>query len=403
MLHLEKEITYNDKWLKTQQRNSWEPEVIISGISLAFIFTFPTQIYEFSAGLIQDYGLNYLGASVILYYISAVVNIFKIFLIVHLCLRFAWAGLLGLSYAFPHGVVNERLFEVGRDYEYSKPKDMVLKMEKVCSMAFALPLMFGILFILITLYLGFLLFLHKVFELNFFIIYLIFLFSTFSFSFWQLKAKKSKLKVMLNKSMFSNISAIYQSNLGKWSMLGYIFLIMGGSIPLVRASTVDFLLYDHEIDLRTSQLEWPNNAWYYRDLKDPEVRFSRAIIPSKEINGRFLPIHMAYYDDDVNSMKIIHDHHQASMAAFDWKEISLPTDIYRIFLNDSLISNPIWEKNIMEKSHQKAYTGLIDIQHLKEGIYTIRVEKLSLTPDLVFRKPELRLRKNWAKFNFIRV
>ena len=107
-------------WIKNLQRNSWEPEVIISGISLAFIFAFPAQVFEFGVKLTQEFGLEFTGAYLVLIYLSMILSVFKIFFSIHLILRFIWAGLLGLSYAFPKGVINENLFKISREYYYKK-------------------------------------------------------------------------------------------------------------------------------------------------------------------------------------------------------------------------------------------------------------------------------------------
>ncbi len=68
---MENEIDLNKKqddltWLENLQRNSWEPEVIISGITLAFLFIFPSKVYEFAAYLFQDLGVGYLPSSLVL-------------------------------------------------------------------------------------------------------------------------------------------------------------------------------------------------------------------------------------------------------------------------------------------------------------------------------------------------
>ncbi|WP_373395991.1 hypothetical protein V8V91_15465 [Algoriphagus halophilus] len=101
-------------WLENLQRNSWEPEVIISGITLAFLFAFPSQLFEFAAYLIQDLGTGFLPAILILIYSSTIISVFKIFFVVHLILRFVWAGLLGLSYAFPEGVIEKTYLSLGK-------------------------------------------------------------------------------------------------------------------------------------------------------------------------------------------------------------------------------------------------------------------------------------------------
>ena len=168
-------------WLENLQRNSWEPEVIISGITLAFLFAFPSKIYTFSAMLVQELGLHFLGAMLVLLYLSAVISVFKIFFVVHLILRFIWAGLLGLSYAFPEGVIKENLFKISRDYEYQKPSEMVLAMERICSMTFAYPISIVFMILIFTSYLGFLLIIYVSLDISFFIIYIIFMISVLGF------------------------------------------------------------------------------------------------------------------------------------------------------------------------------------------------------------------------------
>jgi len=108
-------------WLEQLQRNSWEPEVLISGIILAFLFAFPSRVYEFAAFLIQEVGVGSMLSWLVLIYLTAIISVFKIFFVVHLGLRFMWAGLLGLSYAFPKGVIQEKLFKSGRAMIISPP------------------------------------------------------------------------------------------------------------------------------------------------------------------------------------------------------------------------------------------------------------------------------------------
>jgi hypothetical protein len=57
-------------WLEHLQKNSWEPEVIISGISLAVLFIIPSRLFDMSVVLIQDYGLEQIPAQLVLVYFS---------------------------------------------------------------------------------------------------------------------------------------------------------------------------------------------------------------------------------------------------------------------------------------------------------------------------------------------
>lgn len=127
-------------WLENLQKNSWEPEIIISGISLAVLFIIPSRLFDYSILLIQDYGLEQLPALLVLGYFSAIISVFKIFLITHLFLRFMWAGMLGITYAFPDGVLKNNLFKFSQDLEYPHPRVYLLKLERWCSIIYGYPL-----------------------------------------------------------------------------------------------------------------------------------------------------------------------------------------------------------------------------------------------------------------------
>lgn len=392
-------------WIKNLQRNSWEPEVIISGISLAFIFAFPAQIYDFAVKLTQDYGLEFIGAYLVLLYLSIIVSVFKIFFSVHLVLRFTWAGLLGLSYAFPHGVINEKLFKNSRDFQYKKPQEMVLKLEKICSMAFAFPMMMGMIFIVFTLYLGLLLFLYRFFDLNFFMIYLFFLASLVGFGLLSAFSKKNKFKSSLNASIFSTVQAIYQSNLGKWSISAYSIFIMGLTTPLIKSDSKGFFNFANYANLDQDLLEWPDNSMYFEDQKDPKKRFPRAMMPSAHISGDYTSIAIAYYDEDNKNFEKIKEGIHTLPDSLAWPSLENQQDLYKIYLNDSLVSNKIteWKKVSYGATDQRAYLVVLDIKDLKPGAHEIRIEKLTLFGALGFSDPEIKHRKNWAKFSFIKV
>ena len=88
------------------------------------------KIYEFSVYLIQEVGLGSFPSVLVLLYLTTIVSVFKIFFVFHFCLRFVWAGLLGLSYAYPQGGINKNLFKMAQDYRYQNPAEMVMKSEK---------------------------------------------------------------------------------------------------------------------------------------------------------------------------------------------------------------------------------------------------------------------------------
>jgi hypothetical protein len=394
----------DSSWLRNLQKNSWEPEVIISGISLAFIFAFPAEVYKFAIVLVQDIGLDFIGAWLVFIYLSIIVNVFKIFFTVHLILRFAWTGLLGLSYAFPKGVINENLFKIGKDYEYAKPSDMVLKLERICSMAFAFPLMMGIVFLIFTSYLGFLLAIYKIFDLDFFLIYLIFMASLIGFSLFSVIGKKSKLKAWMAKSLFSTIQALYQSNLGKWYIMGYTIFIFLLTVPFIISDSKDLFLFSNISNLSERSLDWPYQSWHFEDKIDKQERFPRAMLKSEEIKEDLTPITLSYYEMDSKNLKILQEKFKSDLDSLGWGTLNSDIDLYRFYLNDSLvfIEESKWRKIAMIDTRQRAYQGLLDISHLENGVHEIRIEKIFVVGGLPFMDDLFRYRKEWDKFTFFK-
>ncbi|MCK5075932.1 MAG: hypothetical protein KAR38_06125, partial [Calditrichia bacterium] len=124
-------------WLKEIQNKSWEPEILISGITLTFVFILSTKIYNFCGMLIQDLGVdsNVAGS---LYIISIFLSTgLKIILITHLMFRGLWAGMVGLSYVFPKGINKQNLPKSKKNIIYDDPDTFVIKLEKICSMLFS--------------------------------------------------------------------------------------------------------------------------------------------------------------------------------------------------------------------------------------------------------------------------
>ncbi|AHM62772.1 hypothetical protein D770_22625 [Flammeovirgaceae bacterium 311] len=382
-------------WLKSLQKNSWEPEVIISGIILAFIFIFPAKIYNFSAALVQDYGVNFIGGWLILLYLSFVINVFKIFFILHLCLRFAWAGLLGVSYAFPKGVIQENLFDYSKGLEYRNPTDLVLRLERICSMAFGIPLLLALVFIPFTVYLIVLITIYKVLDLDFLIIYFIFLFTVIAYAVYGILARNTKINRSSAKSVYGSLTAIYTSNIGKWKVNVYFLVIIIFTIPFIIADTKGFFLFFHETNLKNDDIEWPEKSWYFQSFKEKEQRFSRILLPKEEIANSQLKVYLAYYRDDEDYIKTLASNFKTTLDTLQWKALAFPPDLYRFHLDDSVLVTHDWRKTVLPGTSQKAYETNFDVSQVKAGYHTLRVEKLALRMRF-FDDGEPRHRKNWA-------
>ena len=388
-------------WFKKLQKNSWNPEVIISGLTLAFILAFPRDLYEFAAKIIQDWGVNYIGGLLTLMYSSFLLNVFTIFLITHLALRFVWTGLLGVSYAFPKGVIDENLPNMLKGITFGDLNEWTMKLERICSMFFGIPVYLAFIFIPITLFLLLLLAVYRIFDISFFLVYIIFMLSMLSLAMLQFFYKKFKKGTPKAQNLFSTMGATYTSNLGKWKFQVYQLLIILVAIPLVIKDTKNFTLFFQEVSLNENQLAWPQKNWYFEDQRDPSLRFGRILLPSDKVSGDHLPLRIAYYGEDEKYLELLNGPFSTTLDTLSWQKLSIAPDLYRISIDDSVYQISNWNQVILSQSNQRVYETRIPIADLSSGFHEINVDKLLMRMDF-FSDTEPRLRKNWANVVFFK-
>jgi hypothetical protein len=391
----------DEKWLENIQQDSWNPEIIISGLSLAFILAFPNSIYTYVISLIQDTGISFLAGSLILFYSLILVNVFKVFLIVHLSLRFVWAGLLGINYAFPKGVIEEKLFDHQKELKFLDTRVMVINLERICSMAFGIPISLAMMFIPVTLFLGGLVGIYIYFDLEFYVMYLIFLGSLFGIMIYGLMAKKWNIK-RTGSNYLATISAIYTSNIGKWKYNLLQFSLFIITTPFVFKDAKDFSFFFNDVNTSDDRLEWPIKSWYYQDQRNAEDRFPKILLPSEVVKGDKLNIHVAHYQEDNKNILRLNKHHKYSLDTAKWQKLTEIKDLYQIYLNDTLISTGTWSKGRLQSSLQRVHSTSIDISNLAKGVHEIRLKKALLRMPM-FDKGGLKIRNKWAVVRFEKV
>ena len=387
-------------WLENLQKNSWEPEVIISGISLAVLFIIPSRLFDISVILIQDYGLEQIPAQLILVYFSVITSVFKIFLVTHLVMRFIWAGMLGITYAFPDGIVKERLFKYSQSVDYRPPQYYLLKLERWCSMLYGAPISVAIPIFSITVFLLGLIGIYLVFNLDFQVVYIIFMISMVGFAIVPLLKKNSGIKDLVGKSMSGTIGAIYQSNLGKWFFVSFSVSLVILAMPFIVQDSKGFSAYHAGVNAEDSDYEWPDDRGYFEEYNSEKRRFARMWTPTKKVNGEALNLYLARYEREESSIQKMNG--LLSTDTIRWKKVESLVDQYRIYLNDSLVDAERWVQVKAGHTAQMALFGQISIAHLPTGIHELRLEKLTYLPPFLGTGNELRHRKKWARFEFIK-
>lgn len=388
-------------WLEHLQKNSWEPEVIISGITLAVLFIIPSKLFDFSVMLIQDYGLEAIPGKLLLVYATLVVTVFKIFLVIHLIMRFIWAGMLGITYAFPQGVIKENLFKYSQDVDYPHPNSYLIKLERWCSMLYGFPISVAVPLLSISLYLSALLGLYILFDLEFQVVYVIFMLSMLVLVIASFAKKESKVKHSIGKSMSGTIGAVYQSNLGKWAFTYFSFLLLAISAPFISSDLSGFSDYEINVSLDDAEYEWPKDETYFEEYNSEKNRFARIWTTQKTVNSETLNIYLPHYKREENSKTRMNEL-LLNEDSIQWNKLETYQDQYRIFVNDSLLEVKKWSKVQAGLTGQKALFGQIPIAHLPAGIHEVRVEKLIYLTPFLGMGDELRHRKKWARFDFIK-
>jgi len=154
------------EWLEKMQQESWQLELIISGIALFGIYESYPLVYEFGLYLEES---AYGQARIILYSISFSLHIgwklFFINLLVHFILRGLWIGVIGLRYVSGELEIDNLNYS-DNFTGYLKRKtgtfdDFIERLEKICSIVFAYT------FLLFCLFFSFVMYVSMLFALSY--------------------------------------------------------------------------------------------------------------------------------------------------------------------------------------------------------------------------------------------
>lgn len=149
-------------WLKRTQESSWEPEILISGISLLVLFQLPVFIHRAQVYVNDNtFAIFQFGSvdNTFFTLMETAVYWLIICLIAHLGLRSIWVSFVGLSYAFPEGISFKSLkltdFFKSRLIGIRSFEDSVIRLEKISSMAYATAFLLVLATIGVSLYFSF--------------------------------------------------------------------------------------------------------------------------------------------------------------------------------------------------------------------------------------------------------
>ncbi len=133
------------KWLKALETQSWQAELLISGLLIAGLFQLPDYFISWVEGyIVESNELGFYFFDIASMLILAGIDCLILFFAVHFLFRAIWVALLGLNSVYPNGVDVNSKFGAGPVY-WKKAKEKYpnlsaynIQLDRNCSLIFSL-------------------------------------------------------------------------------------------------------------------------------------------------------------------------------------------------------------------------------------------------------------------------
>lgn len=398
------------KWLTDLQQRSWEPEILLSGIVLLGMLRVPGLL----DGLSRYFKLNVFGD---LNDVDNLVAMFKVGiywlisgLVLHLICRGIWIGMVGLSYAFPKGIQIDKLeyqepFR-GKVSRVSSIEQIVIRLEKVCSLLFSISFLLfmsligGYLFLFMLIIIPFAIsyvFLNKGLSGTFydlFQIYVAIIFSLgmlglidflslgyfrkykwFAKAFWPIHRMMSVLTL---SRFYRPIYYGIVTNLNRWAF--FVFLVTFSVISILGSGASSFSFYDGDAFSRLELWEGREgaiafSAFYQNQNHERPSEFAQ--IPSDVITGGVLRLFLIANirkEGDILAYKPLDSLRQAnpeiSQANLKLKAIHA---YYQLFLDGEAVVTDRWFFHYHEATGQRGYLTYISLKSVEPGTHIVQL------------------------------
>ncbi len=394
-------------WLIETQNKSWEPEIIISGIILTFVFLLPNYLYNFFASLIQDHAVwSVVGRfqySLCLLLLTGL----KIILIIHLVLRGLWAGYVGLSYVFPHGVNVENLPEKVRTQHFVRPEEFVIRIERVCSLLFSMVftsvyfvLGFFLLFIPITLLFFTPLNQEQIKNVTLYVMvpmgsFVIPALAILLSTVW----KNSWFNKKLEQIPLGQIIMMYMTNIGRVKTI----LIYGGYFAVVLAVAWNNM---HAFSFKNRDPVKPFkrpgivalSGEHYENIRNEKLRVQRATLDSYRQHENGMRLFVARYMEDAYTVKMMKENKKLRDKAGITTSIEelWVQDLLDVWIDDQKISALNWVFTQHPGTGQWGFETVIPLDSVVPGNHTLKITKWLWE----VRKDKLKHLDPWALIPF---
>jgi len=386
-------------WLKRVQEQSWEPELLISGLILFALFQTPDLIDLLNQHL-EVSASDFFSNSAVNEAISALLKISVYVLIAgfitHIFLRSVWVAYAGLSYIYKDGINFSELslpeMYTGHFNNHSY-ENRIKSLEKVCSGMFSASFLFfmiilglisvGVIISLViifimTLFPGFqyvdtvanillistgLLFLIDLLTLG--IIRRIPYIRTLYYPFYKIG------RLMMLAPMYEDIYYGFLSNNKKWKLGAIsIFFCVSFTIAFMELRVPGTITSSYELSVNSDD----GALLYHGHYEDraQAASLGRSMIPSDIISGQVLRIFIPHFisnESNVGVKECLEKEPNAELSD-DQVKLNCLNEIHQISVNDSTSS----VKGLYQYNSKFDVNGLVywhDISHLSRGAHIL--------------------------------
>lgn len=425
----EEQTTYQKPdWLERLEQESWQAELIISGLALYGLFMVPPYINSIGDYLIKNLSPDeYFLGNMLMVMAFLGISILCGFFLIHFVLRSFWIGLIGLNSIHPHGYGNESgFYSTYFIKKFAKELPPVLetikKLDQICSPMFASAFMVSMIYASFFLVFSIAMLISRFlveFGLSwlsmlpffilgaYFVIMVIIMTIAGNKRFHEneriqdIYVKASKYGGYLMGTVFyvpiNQISLTFFSNQKtKTEGLGvtmiFMFVCFVLYVNFIDASNIEALVIGEiSQDEEVQSMRMENS--YYENTLNTDLEILNPVLPSDQIKGAFLKIFIPVFDheeqyrdnfcDDYLDNEDIHFRKNRSLKRNH--NIGCMKKYHQIFVNDSL-----YQEDFIRFRHpnnqEYGIVTYLPTKAFKYGRNDLRIMKLKEPGGEAFRK-----------------
>lgn len=401
------------KWLQALEAQSWQAELIASGLAIYGSLSLGSYLDYFSQWAVLNF--NERTLSVLLYlsiYVYAAHSVLVISFITHLILRILWAGILGLSSVFPKGINTETnvypdYFKENLKKDFTDLSAYSLELDRICSLIFSILCAMVIVLLNIAIWLAiylivsfFLLKFLPVSIVNFigyFFVALLLIVSIVGGLMTQGKLKNSRLSkkysyklifgmskviYLIGNKSYNYITQTIRTNITSRSFFIGMFAILVISMLFSMPRFINALeLYKPSLFANNS----PDGVYVSKDNYQDKIEdklILQPFIQSEVIKDNFLNLYIPRFEREqpvvdslcvnyvwndsiskIKNRKLRAEHRKACAKQY-----------YTIFIDDVVIENIEYQFRDKLYNNRIGYQAFIPIDSLSRGSHVLKIE-----------------------------